>query len=145
MVVPLTWFIEKPFTNWTRTGSSILATVYLFADYRVDVDALRAELARIVRGTDLWDGRVAALQVTDATEQALQLRALVSASNSGIAWDLRCLVRERLIAFLRREPEGLPRIRAELENGAGDFAARAGASPAARGRVSTDQGGMPGA
>jgi hypothetical protein len=124
MIVPLTWFIENPFTNWTRTGSSILATVYLYADYRVDVDAVRAELSRLVAATDLWDRRVAALQVTDATERSVQLRALVSASNSGIAWDLRCLVREQLIGFLRRQPETLPRIRAELEDGAADRSAR---------------------
>jgi len=124
MIVPLTWFIENPFTNWTRTGASILATVYLYADYRVDVDAVRAELSRIVAATDLWDRRVAALQVTDATERSVQLRALVSASNSGIAWDLRCLVREQLIGFLRRHAETLPRIRAELEDGAADRSAR---------------------
>ena len=144
MIVPLTWFIEKPFTNWTRTGSSILATVYLYADYRVDVDAVRAELSRIVAGTDLWDRRVAALQVTDATEQSVQLRALVSASNSGIAWDLRCLVREQLVAFLRRQPETLPRIRAELEDGTGDPSARPSGA-ASGGRVSTDRGAIPSA
>jgi small-conductance mechanosensitive channel len=119
MIVPLTYFIEKPFTNWTRTGTSLLATVYLHADYRVDVDAVRAELDRVVRSTDLWDRRVALLHVTDATEKAVQLRALVSASNSGTAWDLRCLVRERLVAFLRQHPGALPLIRAELEDGDG--------------------------
>jgi small-conductance mechanosensitive channel len=127
MIVPLTWFIEKPFTNWTRTGASILATVYLYADYRVEVEAVRAELARIVEATDLWDRRVAALQVTDATEQSIQLRALVSASNSGIAWDLRCLVREQLVAYLRRRPDALPRIRAELEDELPDRGAKASA------------------
>jgi small-conductance mechanosensitive channel len=124
MIVPLTWFIEKPFTNWTRTGASLLSTVYLYADYAVDVNAVRAELGRIVRSTDLWDRRVAVLHVTDATEQAVQLRALMSASNSGVAFDLRCFVRERLVAFLSQQREALPRVRAELEEDAAAEAPR---------------------
>lgn len=118
MIVPLTYFIEQPFTNWTRSGSNLLTTVYLFADYRVDVEALRTELDRIVRATPLWDGRLVLLQVTDATEKAVQLRALLSATNAGNAWDLRCFVREHLVAFLREQPEALPVYRAELEDGA---------------------------
>jgi small-conductance mechanosensitive channel len=119
MVVPLTRFIEEPFTNWTHTSSSLLATVMVYADYQVDLEAVRAELRRIVDGHQLWDRRVALLQVTDATEQAIQLRALVSASNSGAAWDLRCDVREALIAFLRRQPGALPRVRAAVEHATG--------------------------
>ena len=126
MIVPLTYFIEKPFANWTRTSTSLLATVYLYVDYRVDVEAVRAELARVVKGSDLWDGRVAIVQVTDATDQALQLRALVSAGDSGRAWDLRCLVRERLVTFLQRQPGALPLVRAELQRSARDGAARTG-------------------
>jgi small-conductance mechanosensitive channel len=114
MVVPLTRFIEQPFTNWTRRSSSLLATVVVYADYQVDLDAVRAELRRIVSGHQLWDGRVALLQVTDATERAIQLRALVSAANSGAAWDLRCDVREGLIGFLRRQAGALPRMRAAV-------------------------------
>jgi hypothetical protein len=115
MVVPLTYFIEQPFTNWTRTSSSLLGAVLVYADYRVDVDALRVELDGIVRSTDLWDGRVANLQVTDATDRAVQLRALVSARDSATAFDLRAFVRERLIAALRRQSDALPLVRAELE------------------------------
>ena len=114
MVVPLAYFIEKPFTNWTRTNSSLLGTVFVYADYRVDVDTLRAELDGIVRSTSLWDGRVALLQVTDATDRAVQLRALVSAANSTASWDLRALVREKLIAALQRQANTLPLVRAEL-------------------------------
>jgi small-conductance mechanosensitive channel len=133
MIVPLTYFIEKPFTNWTRISTSLLATVFLYADYRVDVEAVRTELTRVVKETDLWDGRVALVQVTDATEQALQLRALVSANDSGRAWDLRCLVRERLVEFLQRQPGALPLRRAELFRSPHDGAARTGeASGAAR-------------
>jgi small-conductance mechanosensitive channel len=116
LVVPLSYFIEHPFQNWTRVTSDILGTVFVYTDYTVPVDELRAELHRILRTTDLWDGKVWGLQVTDATERTLQLRALMSASDSGKAWDLRCYVREKLVAFLQeRFPHSLPRARAELE------------------------------
>ncbi|WP_242917519.1 mechanosensitive ion channel family protein [Pontibacter liquoris] len=115
LILPLNYFIEKPFQNWTRTGSDILATVYLYTDYDVPVEALRQELARILEKTDLWDKRVQGLQVTDSKEGTLELRALMSASNSAIAWDLRCLVREKLVTFLQQQhPASLPKVRAEL-------------------------------
>jgi hypothetical protein len=114
-VVPLSYFIEQPFQNWTRQTADLLGTVYLYVDYAVPVDAVRAELQRVLRSTELWDGKVCVVQVTDATERAVQLRALMSARDSGTAFDLRCLVRERLIEFLRTHyPESLPRTRAEL-------------------------------
>ena len=114
LVVPLQYFIEHPFENWTRSTSRLLGTVELFADYRVPVDVLRAELERIVRQAKEWDGRVCLLQVTDVTEHAVKVRALVSAADSGRAWDLRCRVREALLAFLQREhPHCLPRLRTE--------------------------------
>lgn len=115
LVLPISYFLEKPFQNWTRTSSSILGTVFLYVDYATPVDALRTKLEEIVRSTPLWDGKVCVLQVTDATERTLQIRALVSASNAGRAFDLRCEVRERLATFLRDEhPEALPRYRAEV-------------------------------
>jgi small-conductance mechanosensitive channel len=115
LVVPLSYFIEQPFQNWTRQTADLLGTVYLYVDYAVPVDAVREELHRVLRSTELWDGKVWVLQVTDATERAVQLRALMSARDSGTAFDLRCLVRERLIEFLRTHyPESLPRTRAEL-------------------------------
>lgn len=116
MVVPLTYFIEKPFTNWTRTGSALMTPVFIYADYRIDVESVRAELGRIVRTTELWDGRVANVQVTDATDRAVQLRALVSARSAQAAGDLGSYVRERLVAFLRTHPEALPVVRAEVED-----------------------------
>jgi small-conductance mechanosensitive channel len=115
MVVPLTRFIEQPFINWTRTGSSTLGSVLVYVDYDADVELVRAELRRIVEGTELWDGRVAILQVTDASERAMQLRAQVSAANPGEAFDLRCLVREQLVVFLQRQPTGLPRVRVAIQ------------------------------
>ncbi|QJT10497.1 mechanosensitive ion channel family protein [Oceanidesulfovibrio marinus] len=116
LILPITYFIDHPFQNWTRTRADILGTVFLYTDYAVDIDGLRAELTRIVQeeAENLWDGRLAILQVTDARERDLELRALVSASDGSKAWDLRCLVRERLIEYLRREqPEALPRVRIE--------------------------------
>lgn len=115
LVVPITFFIEKPFQNWTRTSAEILGTVFLQVDYTVPIDALREELQRIVREDERWDGRVAQVVMTDATRNAVELRALVSAADSGRAWDLRCSVREKLVAFVRETyPESLPRLRAEL-------------------------------
>jgi small-conductance mechanosensitive channel len=109
LVVPLQWFIENPFENWTRTGSNLLGTVFLYLDYATPVDALRAEAGRLVKTFPEWDGRVFAVQVTDATDKAIQVRVLVSAADSGKTFDLRCKMREALIAFLAREyPQSLP-------------------------------------
>lgn len=101
LIVPFSRIIEAPFQNWTRRTADLLGTVFVHADYTVDADAVRAELQRIVADTPLWDGRVALVQVTEAGERTVQLRALVSARNSPRLWDLRCIVRERLVAFLR--------------------------------------------
>ena len=117
LVLPIGYFLEKPFQNWTRTTASLMGTAYLFADYTVPVDAVRAELERIVRESPLWDGRTCLLQVTDLTEKSVQLRALVSAANAGRAWDLQCEVREKLMAYLQREhPDALPRLRLSHES-----------------------------
>jgi len=115
MVVPLTWFIENPFQNWTRRSADLLGTAFLWLDYRAPIVAIRAELERICKGESLWDGRVCVTQVTETSEHTLQVRLLVSARNSGDAFDLRCIVRERMLDFLAREhPQALPRTRAEL-------------------------------
>ncbi|WP_049124541.1 mechanosensitive ion channel family protein, partial [Burkholderia cenocepacia] len=115
LVVPLQWIIENPFTNWTRSSAEIIGTVYLSVDYRTPLAPLREELARLVHAAPEWDGRVQVLQVTDATERTMQLRALVSAADSSSCWDLRCRVREGLIAYLQdRYPQCLPRSRMEL-------------------------------
>ena len=112
LVVPTTYFIEKPFQNWTRKSSDLLGTVFIYADYDVSFDALRKELTRILEANELWDGKVNVLQVTDATEKSVQIRALMSASDSSSAWDLRVHVREKLIEFLQKEyPESVPRER----------------------------------
>jgi len=114
LVIPLQWFIENPFQNWTRTSSQILGTVFLYVDYGLPVAPLRAELDRLVHGAPEWDKRVVVLQVTDADQHTMQLRVLVSSRNSGLNFDLRCRVREGLIDFLQRNyPQHLPRLRVD--------------------------------
>ena len=112
LIVPLQWFIENPFENWTRTSSQILSTVFLHLDFGMPMEPLRAEMKRVVEASPDWDGRVCGLQVTDSTEHTMQARILVSAASAGKAFDLRCHVRESLIAFVAREyPQHLPRMR----------------------------------
>jgi small-conductance mechanosensitive channel len=116
LVVPITYFIEKPFQNWTRTSADILGSVFLQVDYGVPVDAVRQELTRILQASPHWDRKVNVLQVTDVKDRTLELRALASASDAGKAWDLRCEVREKLVAFVQKNyPGSLPRVRATLE------------------------------
>lgn len=115
LIVPLSKFMEEPFQNWTRETSTLIGSVHLFVDYSTPIDRVRQALDGIVRQSKLWDGNVVNLQVVEATDRAIQLRALVSARNSGEAWDLRCEVREKLIAFLQAEmPHTLPRGRLDI-------------------------------
>lgn len=102
LVLPSTYFIEKPFQNWTRTTTELLGTVYLYTDYTVPVEALREELQRIVKATSQWNGDVANIQVTDSRAEYVEVRATVSADDSGGAWELRVHVREKLISFLQK-------------------------------------------
>lgn len=116
LVVPTTYFIEKPFQNWTRTTAEILGIVYIYADYGLPVDKLRDELTRLLEGSPLWDGKVNVLQVTNANEHGMELRALMSSRNSSISWDLRVYVREKLIQYIQEKfPENLPRARVVLK------------------------------
>ena len=116
LILPITYFLEKPFQNWTRQSAEILGTVFLYVDYTVPVSVVREELKRILTKSDLWDQRVCTLQVTNTTERSIELRALVSAGDSSKAWELRCLVREKLMEFLQKNyPESLPKIRARVE------------------------------
>jgi small-conductance mechanosensitive channel len=115
LVVPLSYFIENVFQNWTRNTADLLAYVYIYTDYTVPVEELRQEFRRILESTPLWDQKVCVLQVSDATEHTMQIRALASASDSSKAWDLRCLVREKLIKFQQEKfPNSLPKARAEI-------------------------------
>jgi len=116
LVVPISYFIETPFQNWTRVSADLLGTVYLYCDYTVPVQAVREQLRRILEQCEEWDGEVCSVQVTDATERTMAVRALMSAGDASLLWTLRCRVREQLIDYLRREfPESLPRFRARLD------------------------------
>lgn len=117
LILPLTYFIEKPFQNWTRSNSQLLGAVFFYVDFGMPIAPLRTELERIVRAAPEWDGRTFGLQVTDTTERTMQLRALATASNSGRAFDLRCRIREGLIDFMQREyPQHLPQQRSNFDN-----------------------------
>jgi small-conductance mechanosensitive channel len=131
LVLPISWFIENPFQNWTRTSADILGTVIFFADYTIPVDKVREELEAIVKDNPLWDGKVCGLSVVGATERSLELRCLMSAKDSGSAWDLRCEVREKLLAWIQKEyPEALPRLRAEVDQGSpGEESSPSGSEP----------------
>jgi small-conductance mechanosensitive channel len=118
LIVPLSYFIENPFQNWTRSSANLIGTCYIYADYSCPLSPLREEYLRVLKSTDLWDGKAQVLQVTDLFQQTMQLRALMSAADSGKLFDLRCYVREKMIAFLQQNyPECLPKQRInELQN-----------------------------
>ncbi|WP_017733411.1 mechanosensitive ion channel family protein [Nafulsella turpanensis] len=125
LVVPINYFIEKPFQNWTRSSADILGTIFLYTDYFVPIEAIREELKRLCEKNKYWDKRVCVLQVTELTDQSVQLRALVSAANSGNAWELRVILREQLMDFIRKNyPDSLPRTRAEITELPGNMALR---------------------
>ncbi|MBN9555616.1 MAG: mechanosensitive ion channel [Alphaproteobacteria bacterium] len=114
-IIPLSFFFDTPFENWTRTSANLLGTVMIYADYRVPVGRVREHLKDVVKQTPLWDGKAVVLQVTDATKDVIELRALVSARSSGEAFELRCFVREKLIDYLGANcPAALPRLRGEF-------------------------------
>ncbi|MGK5030190.1 mechanosensitive ion channel family protein [Janthinobacterium sp. DSP2-3-3] len=112
LIVPLQWFIENPFENWTHTSSDILGTVFLWLDFSIPIEPLRAELTRICASATQWDGRVCTVQATDSNERAVRVRFLISAIDSGTAFELRCIVREQMLAFITTHyPHSLPRLR----------------------------------
>ncbi len=117
LVLPISYFIEKPFQNWTRTSASIIGTVELYADYTLPIDPLREKLVALLETTNLWDKQVQVVQVTDCDKDVIKIRILVSAANSPTAWDLRCFVREQMIRFIQDTyPQCLPKTRAALES-----------------------------
>lgn len=120
LVVPLQWFIENPFQNWTRNSNNLCGPVFLWVDYRMPMEPLREEFMRLLQESPQWDGETSTVQVTDSSSQAVQVRFLMSAGDSSATWDLRCLVREGLVAFVQRAyPHYLPRIRAQFEEAGG--------------------------
>ncbi|MGK5676974.1 mechanosensitive ion channel family protein [Micromonospora sp. URMC 106] len=115
LILPTSYFTSKPFQNWTRTEAAVLGTAEFDVDWAIPVQAMREELRRLVESSELWDGRVCVLQVTDATGGMIKVRALVSAADAGSLWDLRCLVREHLVAWIRdHRPTAMPRMRTEI-------------------------------
>jgi len=117
LILPTTYFLEKPFQNWTRNTADIVGSVFLYTDYTISFDALRKELTRLLNNNKLWDKKVNVLQVTNTMENTMEIRILVSAKNSPDAWDLRVYIREKMIEFIQKNyPESLPRTRIIIEN-----------------------------
>lgn len=109
LVLPITYFIDKPFQNWTRNKAEIIGSVFFHLDYSAPVDKIREQLSKILDKEPLWDRKVCVLHVVDATEKTIEFRALMSARNSPQAWDLRCSVREKLIKYVQENhPDCLP-------------------------------------
>lgn len=118
LIVPLSYFFENPFANWTRSGSTIIGSVTLYLDYSAPVDRLRAKAIEFAKTSKNWDGNVVALQVTDAKEQTIEVRVIATAPDASKAFDLRCELREKLIGYIQREhPGALPRVRGAIETG----------------------------
>jgi len=114
LVVPLSYFIEQPFQNWTRASAQLLGSVFLWVDYTLPLDEIRKALKEIIENHPLWDKRFWNLQVTDASEKTMQIRVLATSADSSKSWDLRCAIREQLIAYIQKHhPQSLPRFRAD--------------------------------
>ena len=115
MIVPLDWFITHPFENWSRLTAELTGTVFIWVDYAMPIDPLREEFARLLRQSPKWDGKTETVLVTDPSDRAKEVRFLMSAANSTTLWDLRCSIREDLIAYIHEHyPQHLPRLRAQV-------------------------------
>lgn len=116
LILPINYFIEKPFENWTRNTAELLGTVMLYLDYNIPIEAIRAEFQQLLDSSALWDKRVGVVHITDTSKDAVEVRLLMSAGNSGNAFDLRCYVREKMIDFIQKNyPDSLPKTRMELK------------------------------
>lgn len=117
LIIPINYFIEKPFQNWTRTSTELLGTVYLYMDYNISINAIREEFKRLLAKSPFWDGKKSELEVTDCKEKTLELRVLVSAKDTGDLWNLRCTIRESLITYIQNNyPQSLPKLRIITES-----------------------------
>ncbi|MEI9864995.1 MAG: mechanosensitive ion channel domain-containing protein [Limisphaerales bacterium] len=115
LIVPLGYFIEKPFQNWTRTSADLLGSVFVWVDYTLPLDEVRQALKEIIEPHPLWDKRFWNLQVSDATERTMQLRVLATTADASKGWDLRCAIREQLIAYIQKNhPQSLPQFRTQI-------------------------------
>ena len=134
LILPINYFLEKPFQNWTRTSANILATVFLYLDYTAPFDALRSEFDRLLQASPLWDKDVSGLQVTDSTSAYVAVRMLFSAPDSGTAFDLRCYIRENMISFVQKNyPEALSKQRSAIVSNEDKFSNAAAATAAGQG------------
>lgn len=117
LVLPSTYFLEKPFQNWTRNSAEIIGSIFIYTDYTIPFQELRDELTRLLEASELWDKKTNVLQVTDSKENTVEIRILVSARNSPTVWDLRVYIREKMIDFIQKNyPDCLPRSRVSLLN-----------------------------
>lgn len=117
LIIPISYFVEKPFQNWTRSSANLLGTVFIYTDYTLPVEEVRKELTRLLEKSLYWDKKVNVLQVTEAKEHTVELRALMSAADSSTLWNLRCEIRENLLDFLqKRFPHSLPRLRVDMKD-----------------------------
>jgi small-conductance mechanosensitive channel len=114
VILPISYFIEKPFQNWTRGSAALLAPVVLRVDYSLPVEPLRNYLKAEIEKSAHWDKVAFAVEVTDTNDRSMEIRVLGSAPDSGQAWNLRCELREKAINFIRQNyPQCLPKIRLE--------------------------------
>ena len=112
LIVPLSYFIENPFQNWTREHTDLLGTAFIYTDYSVPVQAIRDHFTKVLEASPLWDRKVSSVQVTNLSERTMEIRCLLSARNSSDQFDLRCLVREEMVKFIQENyPEAFPRTR----------------------------------
>jgi len=115
LVVPITYFLEKPFQNWTRATADLVGTVMIYVDYSMPLEPLRREFKRILENNPMWDGRIAGVQITDCTNTEMQVRFIMGARNASDSFDLRCSVRESLIVFVQRDfPRHFPEKRVNV-------------------------------
>ena len=122
MIVPISYFIEKPFQNWTRTSTDMLGTVFFYVDYTVPMEAMRKELTNVLENSPLWGKKVNGLQISDIKEKTIEVRALMDAVDATKLWDLRCEVREKLLSFLKnKHPESLSKVRVNLSSDSNIF------------------------
>lgn len=134
LIVPLSYFIEKPFQNWTRTSADILGSVFVWADFSVPISQLRPAVQKIVEASSDWDRRFWNLQVTDTNDRAMQLRVLATSADASKSWNLRCEIREKLLIYLQETyPRSLPKLRAAFEA----TSSALGAATASRGEPET--------
>jgi small-conductance mechanosensitive channel len=115
LIAPISYFLEKPFQNWTRNSSDLIGVVFLYVDFVVPVDEIRKEAKRIVEESKLWDQRVFAFQVTDFKSDSVEIRILATAGTAPEVFDIRCEIRERLLSFLQSQyPNSFPKVRTSL-------------------------------